>query len=394
MRIFDHRAASRLRAPPPHSSVDESLVSRALEPYWCWVAARTPAWVSPNLITLSGLALVALAFAAMMVAAPSFEGSAPAWTYAAAIAALFAFQTLDAVDGKHARRTGTSSALGSWLDHACDVIAVQLAMATVACALDLGTGGLALFLMGSVLLNNFIIHWETKHTGTLFMGNGTSIYEAQVTLMVVHAVTLAAGKGLWHARPSSVVPRLADMGVLDAPLQSWIVVIGVGAIGGVGIVGSLRRVHRLARREGSPFAARLVDLAPMIFLLGVAAAAHAASDDARVPLTFAASLLGLRLIGRVILEHLADLAPKRLDLTLGPMLLTATALVLARAGVLPGGLDSAALGWANLAFAVAVSGRFFVGATLEAARAIGVPILTLPPSTAPTPPGGSDAGGA
>ena len=33
---------------------------------------------------------------------------------------LFIYQTLDAIDGKQARRTGNSNALGELFDHGCD----------------------------------------------------------------------------------------------------------------------------------------------------------------------------------------------------------------------------------------------------------------------------------
>jgi phosphatidylglycerophosphate synthase len=33
---------------------------------------------------------------------------------------LFVYQTLDAIDGKQARRTGSSNALGELFDHGCD----------------------------------------------------------------------------------------------------------------------------------------------------------------------------------------------------------------------------------------------------------------------------------
>jgi phosphatidylglycerophosphate synthase len=33
---------------------------------------------------------------------------------------LFIYQTLDAIDGKQARRTGSSNALGELFDHGCD----------------------------------------------------------------------------------------------------------------------------------------------------------------------------------------------------------------------------------------------------------------------------------
>ena len=33
---------------------------------------------------------------------------------------MFIYQTLDAIDGKQARRTGSSNALGELFDHGCD----------------------------------------------------------------------------------------------------------------------------------------------------------------------------------------------------------------------------------------------------------------------------------
>jgi phosphatidylglycerophosphate synthase len=35
---------------------------------------------------------------------------------------LFVYQSLDAIDGKQARRTGTSSPLGELFDHGCDSV--------------------------------------------------------------------------------------------------------------------------------------------------------------------------------------------------------------------------------------------------------------------------------
>jgi phosphatidylglycerophosphate synthase len=381
--FFDARAKDRLRAPHPWKSVDRSLVSRALEPFWSAVAERMPLWLAPNAITLSGFAFVVAAFVAMMTFCPRFAGAPPPGMYALAILGLFAFQTLDAVDGKQARRTGTSSALGNWLDHVCDVVAVQLAMATVACSLELGTSGLTLFLMGSVVFNNFVIHWETKHTGTLYMGNGTSIYEAQLTLMVVHAVTMVLGPKVWAVPLSDVAP-LGWLPYAEAPLRAWIVVLGVGLIGGVGIVQSVVRVTR----HGAG-AAALAELGAPALSVGAGALATWAvaraggGAAAIVALTFATSLLGLRLIGRMILEHAADLRARLFDAALLPMAASAAYLALVAAGVLPSLVSADTLAWANLAFAAGASGHLLIGATLEMSRVLGIPVLTLPRAAEP-----------
>lgn len=46
----------------------------------------------------------------------------PGWCYALGAVSIFFYQTMDAVDGKQARRTGASSPLGQLFDHGCDAI--------------------------------------------------------------------------------------------------------------------------------------------------------------------------------------------------------------------------------------------------------------------------------
>lgn len=45
---------------------------------------------------------------------------APLWAYVACACGLFIYQSLDAIDGKQARRTNSSSPLGELFDHGCD----------------------------------------------------------------------------------------------------------------------------------------------------------------------------------------------------------------------------------------------------------------------------------
>ena len=47
----------------------------------------------------------------------------PMWMYMAFVFCLFTAQTLDAIDGKHARNTGRQSSLGQFMDHGCDALA-------------------------------------------------------------------------------------------------------------------------------------------------------------------------------------------------------------------------------------------------------------------------------
>lgn len=103
--------------------------------WWEFVITLCPMWIAPNLITLIGLVinlitvLVLSSFSYSATGPVSFGPfpspwpfvfQAPSWAYLQAALGLFFYQTLDAIDGKQARRTGSSSPLGELFDHGCD----------------------------------------------------------------------------------------------------------------------------------------------------------------------------------------------------------------------------------------------------------------------------------
>jgi ethanolaminephosphotransferase len=378
MAYLDDRAVARLGNPPAWKQIDRSLLSKLLEPFWTFAANRTPRWVAPNAITLLGFVLVAIACAVMLVYCPAFDGAPPGFAYGAAVLSLFGFQTLDAIDGKQARRTGSASVLGNWLDHVCDVIALQLAMITAACSLGAGATGLTLLLVGGTLWNNYGVHWETKHTGVLFLGNGTTIYEAQFALMTVHAASWIFGPELWDRPLGSFLPAaLRGLPLVDAALRTWYLVVGMGLIGGIGFAGSLVRVVSSTART-TPLGRAFVELVPSGWVLAAGGAAFAlAAPPARAPLILAVSCLGLRLIGQMILSHLADVPTRALQPTLAPLTASCIYLGAVHTGLAPELVSDTAVAWANLAFAFVVGAHYFVGVTREMSKAIGVPILTL-----------------
>jgi phosphatidylglycerophosphate synthase len=65
---------------------------------------------SPNLITLLGFIGIIIAYLVLVVwYASNMNETAPGWAYLLAAGAIFFYQTMDALDGKQARRTGTFS---------------------------------------------------------------------------------------------------------------------------------------------------------------------------------------------------------------------------------------------------------------------------------------------
>jgi phosphatidylglycerophosphate synthase len=79
-----------------------------------------PLWLAPNLITLIGLIVNLITVLILSHYCYTATEIAPWWAYVQAALGLIAYQTLDATDGKQARRTGTSSPLGELFDHGCD----------------------------------------------------------------------------------------------------------------------------------------------------------------------------------------------------------------------------------------------------------------------------------
>ncbi len=81
-----------------------------------------PLWMAPNLVTLTGMIIGIATTCILLAYCPLLEGSAPSWAYVVCGVGLFVYQTLDAIDGKQARRTGSSSPLGQLFDHGMSIL--------------------------------------------------------------------------------------------------------------------------------------------------------------------------------------------------------------------------------------------------------------------------------
>ena len=65
--------------------------------------------MAPNMVTLAGLFPNFLAILAVLYYDTSMAEALPLWVNVFAAFSIFMYQTMDAVDGKQARRTGSSS---------------------------------------------------------------------------------------------------------------------------------------------------------------------------------------------------------------------------------------------------------------------------------------------
>lgn len=165
--------------------------------YWSRLVLLFPLWIAPNLITLLGLLCVAVNIALLAWYAPDFTQEAPLWLYFSFAIGLFAYTSLDAIDGKQARRTGTSSPLGELFDHGCDAINTTFGALMTAQVVQLGLTWRTPAILFIALAYFYCTTWETYHTGTLYLGHINGPVEGTLFLCVVYALTGIYGRAMW-----------------------------------------------------------------------------------------------------------------------------------------------------------------------------------------------------
>lgn len=134
-----------------YSVDDPSITTKLLTPYWNKVAGYVPEYVSPNVLSLAGLLLTVYAYYITYL----YSSFYPRCVALVCAILLFGYQTLDAIDGKHARKIKNDSPLGELFDHACDSVGTLFVILTVATTVGITSsailfyitqGGLMLFL--------------------------------------------------------------------------------------------------------------------------------------------------------------------------------------------------------------------------------------------------------
>jgi len=106
------------------------------------------------------------------------------------------YQTLDALDGKHARRTGNSSPLGELFDHGCDAVTTTLMVLGVVSVLQMGPSWETAWI---VIISNYVFfcaQWEQYTVGTLTLGE-INVTEAQFFTIGLYLFTAIVGPHFW-----------------------------------------------------------------------------------------------------------------------------------------------------------------------------------------------------
>ncbi|GJQ76278.1 hypothetical protein Trydic_g2008 [Trypoxylus dichotomus] len=154
-----------------------------MHPFWNKVVLLCPKWVAPNLLTFLGflftlatfilLSWMDYEFYASARDRPSYIQPLPQWVFLITAISIFLAYTLDGIDGKQARRTGTSGPLGELFDHGLDSISSALIPILIFHVFGRSNNNLTswrLYLvLWNVIVNFHLTHWEKYNTGVLFL---------------------------------------------------------------------------------------------------------------------------------------------------------------------------------------------------------------------------------
>ena len=195
-----------------YSCQDTSPLSNyVMHPFWNQVVKLCPSWVAPNLLTFVGFLCCVGHFGVGVVFDYDYTASTldsaspiPGWAWILTSVLLFLSHTLDGIDGKQARRTGTSSPLGELFDHGCDSWSTIFITGTFYSVFGRNLDGYSIseFRMYLILWSVFFVfhvsHWEKYNTGVMFLPWSYDV--AMVGGTVLYFVTGLGGYQMWKVK--------------------------------------------------------------------------------------------------------------------------------------------------------------------------------------------------
>uniref|UniRef100_A0A6B2EL10 diacylglycerol cholinephosphotransferase n=1 Tax=Phlebotomus kandelakii TaxID=1109342 RepID=A0A6B2EL10_9DIPT len=222
-----------------YSCQSSSLLDPILQPWWNFLLRRIPMSLAPNFITIVGLMVNIASALVLILYSPDAKGEPPAWACFLCAAGLFAYQSLDAIDGKQARRTNTSSPLGELFDHGCDSISTMFVALSACISVQIGHHPYWMFFQCFCAMTLFYCaHWQTYVSGTLRFGK-IDVTEAQIIIMGIHVISGIFGASIWKSKIGGIeVWYFVAFSTIILGSMSLVQIFSVILAGGVGKNGS------------------------------------------------------------------------------------------------------------------------------------------------------------
>jgi ethanolaminephosphotransferase len=244
-----------------YASIDKSLISKyILRPYWEWMTTLFPLWMAPNLITLCGLGFIIVNVILAIIYVPDLLGPGPSWLYFSFAAGIWFYSTFDNVDGKQARRTGTSSPLGELFDHGVDALNCSLGALIQAAGMGFGHTWYTVFLIALTTIPFYFSTWEEYHTGVLYLGYINGPTEGLLISCTILILSGVFGPQFWFRTLSDVFgSQMSDTLTLADLLVMGMTFLLVTTQ----LPASLYGVYVACQRKGTSFSTAIAQLFPM-----------------------------------------------------------------------------------------------------------------------------------
>lgn len=157
-----------------------------------------PRWLAPNVITLLGIIAIYINILTILYYIPDLVGPGPSWIYYSFAFGLFFYQTMDNIDGKQARATGSSSPLGELFDHGIDSLNCCLGGLVQSACLGMGSTPGAAALTFITCIAMYLSTWETYHTHVLYLGYLNGPTEGIIIAVLVMIISAVYGIEFWN----------------------------------------------------------------------------------------------------------------------------------------------------------------------------------------------------
>ena len=260
------------------------------------------------MVTLIGFLFVIGNVGLLELMDPDLVGPKQAWVCYSYAFGVWAYSTMDNIDGKQARRTGTSSGLGELFDHGIDSLNCTLASLLETSAMGLGATPLGAFTALVACLPMFFSTWETYHTHTLYLGYFNGPTEGLLVASSIMLVSGIYGPQIWQQPLADIVGFSTILGDLRAK-DGWLWLLLSGFFV-AHLPGCVINVAQARREKGLPLAPVLLEWTPMIIFSGSLLAwlgsphSYLLKDNHLCLLCLILSFVFGRMTTKIILAHL------------------------------------------------------------------------------------------
>jgi len=367
-----------------YSSVDKSWISNnVLRHYWNAFVKLLPLWLAPNMVTLLGFFFILGNVIVLELFNPSLVGPAPQWIFFSFAAGIWMYSTMDNVDGKQARRTGTSSGLGELFDHGIDSLNCTLASLLETSAMALGPTPIGALTALIPTLPMFFSTWETFHTHTLYLGYFNGPTEGLIIACLIMILSGIFGPQIWHVPLSTYIGLSSLLGELTF-VDLWAPIL-LGGLFLAHVPECIFNVAKARRRQGLPVAPVFLEWTPIVLFTGSLIAWLGSPDSALLKdnhlalLCLTLSFVFGRMTTKIILAHLTHQPFPYWTILLAPLIGGAVLANIRHLGLQPVSADFEL--WylrAYFVFAMIVYFRWAVLVIDSICRYLGINCLTIP----------------